>query len=102
MHSVDDGISSAQLEGAGRRGRSPASVVSRLIAHRVSAGLLGVILVLVGLATAWNLEGWPGRVDDDEGTYVAQAWAILYEHTLTHYSYWYDHPPGGWIQIAGF
>jgi 4-amino-4-deoxy-L-arabinose transferase-like glycosyltransferase len=54
------------------------------------------------LATAWNLEGFPARVDDDEGTYVAQAWAILYEHTLTHYSYWYDHPPLGWIQIAAF
>jgi len=33
---------------------------------------------------------------------VAQAWAVLYMHTLTHYSYWYDHPPLGWIQIAAF
>jgi hypothetical protein len=76
--------------------------VARFAKHRVSAVLLAVLLVLVGLATAWNLEGFPGRVDDDEGTYVAQAWAIIYEHTLTHYSYWYDHPPLGWIQIAGF
>jgi hypothetical protein len=60
------------------------------------------LLIVVGIATAWNLEGWPGRVDDDEGTYVAQAWAILYQHTLTHYSYWYDHPPLGWMQIAAF
>ena len=64
--------------------------------------MLAILLIIVGLATAWNLEGFPARVDDDEGTYVAQAWAILYEHTLTHYSYWYDHPPLGWIQIAGF
>ncbi|MGD0701579.1 MAG: phospholipid carrier-dependent glycosyltransferase [Trebonia sp.] len=54
------------------------------------------------MATAWNLEGFPGRVDDDEGTYVSQAWAVIYTHTLTHYSYWYDHPPLGWIQIAAF
>ncbi len=76
--------------------------VARLAKHRVSAILLAILLVVVGLATAWNLEGFPGRVDDDEGTYVAQAWAVIYTHTLTHYSYWYDHPPLGWIQIAAF
>jgi hypothetical protein len=70
--------------------------------YRVSAALLAILLVIVGLATAWNLEGFPGRVDDDEGTYVSQAWAIINTHTLTHYSYWYDHPPLGWIQIAAF
>jgi hypothetical protein len=76
--------------------------VARFAKYRVSAALLAVLLVIVGLATAWNLEGFPGRVDDDEGTYVSQAWAIVYTHTLTHYSYWYDHPPLGWIQIAAF
>ena len=39
---------------------------------------------------------------DDEGTYTAQAWAIEHWHTLAHYTYWYDHPPVGWIQIAGW
>jgi hypothetical protein len=76
--------------------------VARLAKYQVSATLLGILLVVVGLATAWNLEGFPGRVDDDEGTYVSQAWAIIDMHTLTHYSYWYDHPPLGWIQIAAF
>ncbi len=79
-----------------------AGQLGRFAKHRVSAAILGILLIIVGLATAWNLEGWPGRVDDDEGTYVAQAWAVIYEHTLTHYSYWYDHPPLGWIQIAAF
>jgi 4-amino-4-deoxy-L-arabinose transferase-like glycosyltransferase len=23
-------------------------------------------------------------------------------HQLSHYTYWYDHPPLGWIQIAGY
>jgi hypothetical protein len=75
---------------------------SRFAGHKASAAVLAALLVIVGLATAWNLEGWPGRVDDDEGTYVAQAWAVVYQHTLTHYSYWYDHPPLGWVQIALF
>src|ERR1700722_10639206 len=93
MQSLDSGIGTARVESAR---------ASRFARHKVSAGVLAGLLVIVGLATAWNLEGWPGRVDDDEGTYVAQAWAIVYEHTLTHYSYWYDHPPLGWIQIAAF
>jgi len=92
MQSAGNRVESARDEGR----------VARFGAHRVSAAVVGVLLIVVGLATAWNLEGWPGRVDDDEGTYVAQAWAVVYEHTLTHYSYWYDHPPLGWIQIAAF
>ena len=39
---------------------------------------------------------------DDEGTYMAQAWAVQVRHTLTPYTYWYDHPPVGWIQLAGW
>ncbi|GGF41469.1 ArnT family glycosyltransferase [Subtercola lobariae] len=46
-----------------------------------------------------NITGAPQRIDD-EGTYTAQAWAIDRLGSLTHYTYWYDHPPLGWIQIA--
>jgi hypothetical protein len=111
MHSVDSdssGVSPVRLERAGGRGSSFLSWLSRLSwlswlsRHRLSLAVLAGVLAAVGLAMAWNLEGWPGRVDDDEGTYVAQAWAMLYEHTLTHYLYWYDHPPLGWAQIALF
>ena len=55
---------------------------------------------MVGIAHALNFHGWPGRVNDDEGTYVAQAWAIIYQGSLAHYTYAYDHPPLGWILIA--
>ena len=71
-------------------------------AHRGGAAALAPLLVFAGLVTGWNLQGWPGRVDDDEGTYVAEAWAMLYQHHLSHYTYWYDHPPLGWAQIAAF
>lgn len=60
------------------------------------------LLAVVGLANGWNLQGWPGRVDDDEGTYVAEAWAMLVPHHLSNYTYWYDHPPLGWALIAGW
>jgi 4-amino-4-deoxy-L-arabinose transferase-like glycosyltransferase len=70
--------------------------------HRTTLLALGIPLVLVIAATAWNLQGWPGRVDEDEGTYVAEAWAIIYEHHLAPYTYWYDHPPLGWAQLAAY
>jgi 4-amino-4-deoxy-L-arabinose transferase-like glycosyltransferase len=71
-------------------------------AHRTVLLSLGIPLLLVIAATAWNLQGWPGRADEDEGTYVAEAWAIIYEHHLAPYTYWYDHPPLGWAQLAGY
>lgn len=57
--------------------------------------LVGVIVVVQGV----NIANFP-TVSDDEGTYLAQAWAIQHGHGLAHYSYWYDHPPFGWMQVA--
>jgi hypothetical protein len=53
------------------------------------------ILVVQG----WNIADYP-TLSDDEGTYLAQAWAVQEGRGLAHYTYWYDHPPLGWIQIA--
>ena len=60
------------------------------------------MIVAVGLVHAIGYDRFPGRINDDEGTYVAQAWAVQHWHSLAHYTYWYDHPPGGWIAIAGY
>ena len=48
---------------------------------------------------AWGMDNFPRWVDDP-GTYLSQAWSVQYEHNLSPYSYFYDHAPGGWIQIA--
>lgn len=47
---------------------------------------------------SWNVTDAP-QFQDDEGTYVAQAVAVQNGH-LAPYTYWYDHPPFGWIQLA--
>jgi 4-amino-4-deoxy-L-arabinose transferase-like glycosyltransferase len=62
--------------------------------------LLALVLVAVGLVTIQGLFDAPMRFDD-EGTYVSQAIAVLHGH-LAPYTYWYDHPPAGWIIIAGW
>ncbi|MCM0620596.1 ArnT family glycosyltransferase [Nocardioides bruguierae] len=69
--------------------------------HRTSASWLTPLLVLTAVARLVNMGGSPQRIDD-EGTYVAQAWAVETLGELGHYTYWYDHPPLGWIQIAGW
>lgn len=38
--------------------------------HLKNGALLAGALVIVGAAMAWNLQGYPGRANDDEGTYV--------------------------------
>ena len=70
--------------------------------HRLSLVVVAGVLLTVGLVHAIGYDRFPGRINDDEGTYVAQAWAVQHWHSLAHYTYWYDHPPAGWITIAGY
>ncbi|ABD12617.1 hypothetical protein ThrDRAFT_03496 [Frankia casuarinae] len=63
---------------------------------------VGAAVVACALVHAVNLDGWPGRFNEDEGTYAAQAYALRYWGRLAHYTYWYDHPFGGWAQIAAY
>jgi 4-amino-4-deoxy-L-arabinose transferase-like glycosyltransferase len=55
--------------------------------------------VAVLVVQGWNIADYP-TLSDDEGTYLAQAWAVQQGKGLAHYTYWYDHPPLGWVQIA--
>ncbi|MET4783656.1 glycosyltransferase family 39 protein [Glaciihabitans sp. UYNi722] len=80
---------------------SSAAVSSFLRRHRRSLVWLTPVLVVAAVASFINMGGSPQRIDD-EGTYTAQAWAINALHELAHYTFWYDHPPLGWLQIAGY
>ncbi|MGW7660649.1 ArnT family glycosyltransferase [Streptomyces sp. NPDC054756] len=72
---------------------------SRLRSSRSDLLLCGVLLVAILVVQGWNIADYPA-LSDDEGTYLAQAWAVQEGRGLAHYTYWYDHPPLGWIQIA--
>ena len=65
------------------------------------SGVLWLLPVLVvgAVVHAWGMDNFPRWVDDP-GTYLSQAWSVQYEHNLSPYSYFYDHAPAGWIQIA--
>ncbi|MET7455031.1 phospholipid carrier-dependent glycosyltransferase [Streptomyces sp. NPDC005574] len=71
----------------------------RLRTSRPDLLLCGALLVAILVVQGWNIADYP-TLSDDEGTYLAQAWAVQQGKGLAHYTYWYDHPPLGWIQIA--
>jgi hypothetical protein len=80
---------------------APPGLVERLWAHRTSIALLLALLMVVAVVHATGMARAPQRVDD-EGTYVAQAWTVQHWRTLGHYTYWYDHPPLGWLLLAAW
>ncbi|MGW2423560.1 ArnT family glycosyltransferase [Streptomyces sp. NPDC001709] len=71
----------------------------RLRSSRPDLLLCGALLTAILVVQGWNIADYP-TLSDDEGTYLAQAWAVQQGRGLAHYTYWYDHPPLGWIQIA--
>jgi len=63
--------------------------------------LIAAILLIAALAHGINMFHYP-YYEDDEGTYMSQAWAVVHLGRLAYYTYWYDHAPAGWIQIAAW
>jgi hypothetical protein len=85
--------------------RERPSLAARLrdwtVGHRWSLLILLGLLIVAAVLHGSGMTRAPA-FDDDEGTYVAQAWAVQTRHALTHYTYWYDHPPLGWLLLAAW
>jgi hypothetical protein len=86
---------------AGRRRERLDAAVSWLRAHRWDVLIVAVLTVLGGIVHAVGMDRSPARFDD-EGTYTSYAWAVQHLGHLGHYTYWYAHPPLGWLQIAAW
>jgi len=84
------------------RATPPPTARPRRLRRLLNGAPLTISLAVAGAATAWNLQGYPGRANDDEGTYVDRAWAMIYTHHLSNYTYFWDHPFLGWATIAGW
>jgi endo-1,4-beta-D-glucanase Y/4-amino-4-deoxy-L-arabinose transferase-like glycosyltransferase len=61
--------------------------------------ILTLVLLVSGFSHGYNMRNYP-YYESDEGTYTSQAWSILTKGELAPYTYWYDHPPLGWITLA--
>jgi hypothetical protein len=92
----------------GAAARGPDAVRARLHAvavwlhsHALSIVVLSALLIVGVVVHTSGMLTYPMRFDD-EGTYVSQAWSVLARGELSPYTYWYDHPPFGWLQLAGY
>jgi hypothetical protein len=72
-----------------------------LTVHAATVAWLLPLLALAAALHGWNMHHSPGP-NDDEGTYVSQAWSVQEHGELSHYTYWYDHPPLGWLLLAAW
>ncbi len=82
-----------------RAGRLGGTVLAWIKANLTNLVVLGVLLVVAAIVHMRGMYTSPARFDD-EGTYTAYAWSVQNLHQLSHYTYWYAHPPLGWIQMA--
>lgn len=96
----DDTPAHGGAAGPSRPGRARRARQS-LARHRHSLFYVVPLLALTAIVGRVGMFGSPQRIDD-EGTYTAQAYAVERFGELAHYTYWYDHPPLGWLQIAGW
>ncbi|MGY4967382.1 ArnT family glycosyltransferase [Streptomyces sp. 900105245] len=86
--------------GPGGRHRAPRTLYRFSFAGSFSeVALCSFLFSVIMFVQGWNIRRYP-MLSGDEGTYVAQAWALQQGKGLANYTYWYDHPPMGWIQIA--
>ncbi|MBF4579872.1 glycosyltransferase [Frigoribacterium sp. VKM Ac-2530] len=98
---VDDRIASAPRRPGTPMQPAPERSPGWLRRHGASLAWLLPLMAIAAVVQAFNMAGSPQRIDD-EGTYTAQAWAVQNLGELAHYTYWYDHPPVGWLQISAY
>lgn len=67
--------------------------------HLIDLMILAVIVTICGFVHAIGSKHFPMWIEDP-GTYLSQAYSVMDRGSLSPYSYFYDHAPGGWIQIA--
>lgn len=74
-------------------------MIRQIINNKKEIIFVILLLVISGILLGYNMFHFP-YFENDEGTYMSQAWAIINLKELTPYTYWYDHAPLGWILIA--
>jgi hypothetical protein len=63
--------------------------------------LLAALLLLAGIVQAQNMFRFP-YFHDEEGTHIANAWAMASEGKLSPYTYSYENPPAGTLVMGGW
>lgn len=72
---------------------------AKILENKWEVLLVMGLLAIAGIAHGWNMFHYP-YYEDDEGTYVSQAWSTISHGKLTPYTYVYDHAPTGWLFLG--
>lgn len=70
-----------------------------LARNKIDILIITVLVVISGAVNGLNMFEYP-YYENDEGTYLSQAWSVSNEGKLAPYTYWYDHAPAGWLFIS--
>lgn len=71
----------------------------RLPAIGQEVAFVFIIVAIAGIVHSINMFSYP-YIEDGEGTYMSQAWSVVFLGRLAPYGYNYDHAPAGWLFIA--
>lgn len=74
-------------------------LLNQIQTHSKILLIVVALLYVTGVAHGINMFNAP-YYENDEGTYISQAWSLLKEGKVAPYTYWYDHAPLGWILLA--
>lgn len=74
-------------------------IINFIRSKKIEWILIAILLTTSAVAHGYNMFHFP-YYENDEGTYLAYAWSLLTRGTLSHYTYWYDHAPAGWMLLA--
>lgn len=87
------------LRGARSRSGATARLRDALARNRADLTVAAPLVALLSLVQGINMLHFPNAIMD-EGSYVANAWAVGTRGDLSFYTYTYGHPPLAWILIA--
>jgi endo-1,4-beta-D-glucanase Y/4-amino-4-deoxy-L-arabinose transferase-like glycosyltransferase len=64
--------------------------------YKVDIIIVAILLLVAGISQGWNMFHYP-YFENDEATYISQAYTFIHFGKLAPYTYIYDHAPAGWI-----
>jgi 4-amino-4-deoxy-L-arabinose transferase-like glycosyltransferase len=98
-------VSSRDLDPALAQANGPRRRRNRLVewmrAHAATLAWLIPVVAVAAVVNGFNLAGWPA-ISASEITTTMQAWGVNNLGRLTPYTYTWQNPPLGWLQISAW
>jgi len=74
-------------------------ILKRILSLSPETWTVLLLLIVASVAHGLHMFNYP-YFENDEATYVSQAWSFVHSGKLAPYTYYYDHAPAGWILLG--